>query len=228
MNSFLKKKSFLQKVNTKIILKSYIFMWICSFSRICLMTFLTILRALALGNANAMSKGNLYNAILKVELHCSTILNPNTLFYSGWLILSLLYFLSISLFSVCWHGGFAVMVDGFLDQQQQDRWWFFCGFFLVVASRCCGGFAWWWLGLVVDGAKFDFWSVLMGLLGWWVWLVLWLLMDRWLVGLIGAVVVDGLMDWWSMWWVWDRWSVGLIDAVVVDGLMDRWWVMGLG
>ena len=66
------------------------------------------------------------------------------------------------------------MVDGFLDQQQEDRWWFFCGFLLVVASRCCDGFAWWWLGLVVDGAKFDFGSVLMGL--------------------IGAVVVDGLMD----------------------------------
>ena len=54
------------------------------------------------------------------------------------------------------------MVDGFLHQQQQDWWWFFCGFFLVVAGQCCGGFAWWWLGLVVDGAKFDFLSVLMG------------------------------------------------------------------
>ena len=86
---------------------------------------------------------------LNVELYCSTILKPKTIFYS--VSDSLLYFLSISLFSVCWRGGFIAMVDGFLDQQQQDRWWFFCGFFLVVASRCCGGFAWWWLGFFPGG-----------------------------------------------------------------------------
>ena len=33
------------------------------------------------------------------------------------LILVFLYFLSISFFSVCWCGGFTIMVDGFLDQQ---------------------------------------------------------------------------------------------------------------
>ena len=43
VNSFLKKKKILfAKNNTKITLKSYVFMWIYSILRVCLMTFLTV------------------------------------------------------------------------------------------------------------------------------------------------------------------------------------------
>ena len=141
-------------------------------------------------------------------MHCSTILKPNTIFYLVWLILSLLYFLSISLFFVCWRRGFAAMVDGFLDQQQQDQWWFFCGFFLVVASRCCGGFAWWWPG---------FFS-----------LVSWLRLFGVVVGFFGAMarfflsMLMGLDQYRGCWWV-DGFGIGDGLIVVHGGGGSMWW-----
>ena len=59
----------------------------------------------------------------------------------------------------------------------------FVGLFVIDGcSRCCGGFAWLMLFVVgfFGAVAWFFWSVLMGLLGWWVWIGdgfdMWLLM----------------------------------------------------
>ena len=191
------------------------------------------LRASALGNVNAkcenltfqpqsaLHQGNTKSkyckffcntatsAILKIELHYSTILKPKTIFYSVWLTsltlfthpLSFLFslylpFLCLLAWWLCCHGWW-ISRSTTTRSMVVFLWVFLGGCWLVL----------WWVCLVL--ARF------FSLVLWWVFLVPWL----------------GFFDrcWWFCWVDGFVGLMGLISVVVVDGLMGLgsvigWWL----